>query len=141
MGTRWARNATAAIAVAMFGAAQAPAAPVQCPGIVNQGGEIKVPLTATQIACTNSNCPSGVGSFVEDVIVQLCNLGVVPADCATCECCKEPITDLVAGTQLQLVGPDPTKDCDLGGRGQPLHRLHARRPDRSEATLRLRGQL
>jgi hypothetical protein len=117
----WVRNTTAAIAVAMFGAAPAFAAPAQCPGIVKQGGDFKVPLTGpTPVACTNSNCPSGPGSFVEDVIVNLCNLGVVSADCARCDCCKEPLTDLVAGTQLQLVGPDPTKDCDLGGRGQPI---------------------
>lgn len=92
----------------------------ECPGITTENGETGVHLIGTDVTCTGGSCPSGVGSFVEDVIVQLCNLGVVPAACGKCECCKEPATDLVAGTDLDFVGPNPSNYCGLGGRGKPI---------------------
>ncbi|MBI4516037.1 MAG: hypothetical protein HY699_09515 [Deltaproteobacteria bacterium] len=79
-----------------------------------------MPLLGTSVACTASACPSGVGSFVEEVITDLCNLGIAPAQCGRCECCRHPITDLVAGTDLSPVKPVPIDYCGLGGRGQPI---------------------
>jgi hypothetical protein len=105
------------VALALLVALPEQAAPQECPGITS------AELSGAAVTCANSNCPTGPGSFITDIIAQLCDVntfGALPATCTTCECCKEPITNLAAGTVLELIGPDPKNDCDLGGRGRAI---------------------
>src|SRR4029450_1939578 len=105
------------VALALLVALPEQAAPQECPGITS------AELSGAAVTCANSNCPTGPGSFITDIIAQLCDVntfGALPATCTTCECCKKPITNLAAGTVLELIGPDPKNDCDLGGRGGAL---------------------
>jgi hypothetical protein len=105
--------------VALLGTAPAArAAPSQCPGI--EGSPPGVPLQGTSVECESSSCASGSGSFLSDIALQLCNIGIIPAECGRCECCRRPGFDIFSGTALDLVGPDPANYCRIGGRGQAM---------------------
>ncbi|HSP97244.1 MAG TPA: hypothetical protein VL049_08375, partial [Candidatus Dormibacteraeota bacterium] len=98
-------------------ASTAWAAPDQCPGF--QGDGVPLRNTPPDFACAESDCAGGVGSALEEIAVQLCSLGVLPAECGRCECCRRPAIDLFAGTDVVPVGPG-TQFCQIGGRGQPM---------------------
>lgn len=92
-----------------------------CPGITtNENGDIGVHLESLG-SCTGSTCSPGLGSLLEEIAAPLCNaLPLVEGECGRCDCCRDLTFDLFTGTDLQLVGPDPTKFCKIGNRGQPM---------------------